>query len=283
MPAGDSPDDLTAAMVTRDDDPALLGEALDAAIAEGLAEPVLVVDMSRGDGVRAACAERGDAVRYVAAPESTGISDSRNRAIARARTRYLVFVDADAVVAPGWTNAMRAAFDRVDGVAVVGARCSARWSKPPPRLFRTAPAGDFLSLFELGDQPVDVPRVVGTSFAVDRERIGSEPFRLHLGIGPDTRLGGEEVDLCERVRADGWRVRYEPGARVEHAIRPGRATWRSMLRRAFHAGQEGRRLGRRLDPLPRPARPADRVFQAAIAPAFAAGMLVGQCTSRSRS
>ena len=268
--------EVTPAMVTSDDDPALFAEAIDAVIAEGLAEPVLVVDMSRGGGIRSVCEERGHSVRYVAAPDSSGISDSRNRAVSETSTRHLVFVDADAIVTPGWAAAMRAAFDRVEGVAIVGARCSARWSEPPPRLFRTAPAGDFLSLFELGDEPLDVPRVVGTSFAIDLERVPREPFRVDLGIGPESRLGGEEVDLCERVRAAGSRVRYEPEAHVLHAIRPGRATWRSMLRRAFHAGQEGRRLGHRLDPLPRQPRPADRVFQAAVAPAFAAGMLAGR-------
>jgi GT2 family glycosyltransferase len=267
--------DVTPAMVTSDDDPVLFAEAIDAVIAEGLAEPIVVVDMSRGGGIRSVCEERGDSVRYVAAPDSTGISDSRNRAVAAARTRYLLFVDADAIAARGWAAAMRAGFDRADEVAIVGARCAARWAEPPPRLFRTAPAGDFLSLFELGDQPLDVPRVVGTSFAMDLERVPDEPFRVELGISPESRLGGEEVDLCERVREAGWRVRYEPEARVRHAIRPGRATWRSMLRRAFHAGQEGRRLGRRLDPLPRRMRPADRLFQLAIAPAFTAGRLVG--------
>jgi GT2 family glycosyltransferase len=283
MAEGGAPADLTPGMVTCDDDPALLAEALDAVIAEGLPEPVLVVDMSRGDAVRSACAERGDAIRYAGAPDSSGISDSRNRAIAATRTRYLGFVDADAIASPGWAAAMRGAFDRVEGVAIVGARCTARWAEPPPRLFRTAPAGDFLSLFELGDEPLDVPRVVGTSFALDLDRIPDEPFRTDLGIGPDSRLGGEEVDLCERVRQAGWRVRYEPNAHVRHVIRPGRATWSSMLRRAYHAGQEGRRLGHRLDPLPRQARPADRVFQAAVAPAFAVGMLVGPWSSRSRS
>jgi GT2 family glycosyltransferase len=198
-------------------------------------------------------------------------------------TRYLLFVDADAIATSGWAAAMRSAFDRVERVAIVGARCSARWSAQPPRLFRTGPAGDFLSLFDLGDEPLDVPRVIGTSFAMDLERIPGEPFNVGLGIGPNSHLGGEEVELCERVRAEGWRVRYEPQARVHHAIRPDRATWSSMLRRAYHAGQEGRRLGRRLDPLPREAEAADRVFQAAIAPAFAAGMLVGSWSSRSRS
>jgi mycofactocin glycosyltransferase len=267
--------DVTPALVTCDDDPGFLAEALDATIAEGMAEPVLVVDMSRGDGVRRVCTERRKAIRYVAAPDSQGVSDSRNRAVAAARTRYLLFLDADALPTRGWSAAMRRAFDEADRVAIVGARCPARWTDRPPRLFRTGVAGDFLSLFELGDYAIDVPRIIGTSYAIDLERVPAVPFPLELGFGPGTRLAGEEVELCERARADGWRVRYEPSAIVFHTIKPGRATWRSMLRRAFHAGQEGRRLGRRLDPLPRRMRMRDRIFQAAITPAFAAGMIVG--------
>jgi glycosyltransferase involved in cell wall biosynthesis len=267
--------DVTPAMVTCDDHPGFLAEALDAVVSEGLAEPIVVVDMSRGDGVRAVCAERGEAIRYVAAPDSRGVSDSRNRAVAAATTRYLLFLDSDAIPTRGWAAAMRGAFDRVDGVAVVGARCPARWTDPPPRLFRTALAGDFLSLFELGDEPIDVPRIMGTSYALDLTRVPAAPFPLEIGIGPGQRIGGEEVELCERARRDGWRVRYEPGAVVFHTIRPGRATWRSMLRRAFNAGQEGRRNGRRLEPLPRQTGLGDRLFQAAIAPAFLAGTLRG--------
>ncbi len=261
-------------MVTCDDHPGYLGAALDAVIGEGMAEPVLVIDMSRGDGVRQVCGERGDAIRYVAAPDSRGVSDSRNRAVAGARTRYLLFLDSDALPMPGWAAAMRGAFERAERVAIVGARCPAKWTDRPPRLFGTALAGDFLSLFELGDQPIDVPRIMGTSYAIDLERVPPDPFPVELGFGPDSRLAGEEVELCERARREGWRVRYEPAAVALHTIRPGRATWPSMFRRAFHAGQEARRLGRRLDPLPRETRPADRIFQALIAPAFAAGMLL---------
>lgn len=267
--------DVTAAMVTCDDHPGFLAEALDAAIAEGMAEPIVVVDMSRGDGVREVCAERGEAIRYIVAPDSRGVSDSRNRAVAAVDTRYLLFLDSDALPTPGWAASMRRAFDAVDRVAIVGARCPARWTDRPPRLFRTPVAGDFLSLFELGDEPIDVPRIMGTSYAIDLERVPDEPFPLELGFGPGSELAGEEVELCERAHADGWRVRYEPSAVVFHTIRPGRATWRSMLRRAFNAGREGRRLGRRLEPLPRRPHLADRLFQAVIAPAFLAGVLRG--------
>jgi hypothetical protein len=158
---------------------------------------------------------------------------------------------------------------------VVGARVLARWTERPPRLFRSGFAGDFLSLFDLGDEPLDVPRIMGTSYALDLERVPDQPFPPELGYQIGNPLGGEEVELCERAVREGWRVMYEPAAVVSHIIRPGRATWRSMFRRAFHAGQEARRMERRHDPLPRRATPRDRLFQAAITPAYAAGFAIG--------
>src|SRR5439155_20480060 len=56
-----NPAGATAAICTADDDPVLFGRVLDAAAAQA---PTVVVDMSRGDAIRAAAKERGDAVRY---------------------------------------------------------------------------------------------------------------------------------------------------------------------------------------------------------------------------
>ena len=259
-------------MATRDDDPSIFARALDAALAEPLAEPPLVVDMSRGGDVRSVAGARGDRVRYVAYAESRGLSDSRNRIVTSVGTRYLAFVDADAVPAPGWSSALRNAFDRDERAAVVGARCVPVWPAAVPPLFETQPALDFLGMLDLGGKPLVVPRIVGTSFALDRDRLPrSEPFRLELGRTPDSELGGEEVALCDEVRAAGWDVVYEPAALVHHHVRPGRDSWRWMLRRAFVAGREAAHLRRRLEPLPRRSTARDRLFLAAVAPAFVAG------------
>ena len=40
--------DVTVAMPTFDDDPVVLGYALDAALEQGLTQPIIIVDMSRG-------------------------------------------------------------------------------------------------------------------------------------------------------------------------------------------------------------------------------------------
>jgi GT2 family glycosyltransferase len=38
------------------------------------------------------------------------------------------------------------------------------------------------------------------------------------GFDPSIFLYMEDVDLCRRLRATGWRVRYEPGVSVEHDV-----------------------------------------------------------------
>lgn len=119
--------DITVAIPTFDDDPVVLGYALDAALAQGLVHPITIVDMSRGSEVAAAARARGKGVRVIRCPDSRGVSDSRNRLVALVETRYLLFLDADAVPTPGWAEAMRRRFDDDERAAVVGARCLPHW------------------------------------------------------------------------------------------------------------------------------------------------------------
>ena len=268
--------DLTVGIPTADDDPRILARALDAIVAEPLEQPVLIVDMSRGDGIREVASRFGDRVRLVPFPESSGVSDSRNRLIALAETRYLLMIDADAVPEPGWAAAIRAAFGRDGRAAVIGGRCLPVWPKQPPPLFTTAPAFDFLGMLDLGAEPRPVPRIMGTTYAIDRERLpGDPPFPVEIGRRPGSLLAFEEVAYCLGVESAGWTVWYEPSAVVHHHVRAGRDSWRWMLRRAFIAGRESRLTRERLEPLPRSMHARDRLFLAAIAPCFLAGKAVG--------
>ncbi|KKL17430.1 hypothetical protein LCGC14_2485670, partial [marine sediment metagenome] len=204
---------------------------------------------------------------------------SRNRLVALVNTRYLLFADADAVPDHGWATAMRRAFDRDERVAVVGARCVPVWPGHMPLLFDTAPALDMLGMFDLGPNPLEAPRIVGTSFALDRERLpATPPFSRELGRRPDSPFGQEEVHYCLAVRRAGWRLRYEPAAVIRHHVRPHRARWAWMRTRAFVAGQESRIVGH-LEPLPRTMGPRDLLFRALIAPWFIAGRTRGADSS----
>jgi GT2 family glycosyltransferase len=266
--------DLTIAIPAFDDDPEVFGRVLDLAIAHGDGAPILVVDMSTRDGVREQCAARTRHVRHDPFPQSGGVSHSRNRCVALADTRYVTFLDSDAFAEPGWARAQRARLDD-ERVAVVGSRILGAFERRPPRLMRSVTASDWLSLFDLGDEPVDVPRIIGTSYGLDRQRVPQPPFDESIGRKPGWPLAMEENVLCDVARADGWRVVYEPASVVRHRIPGERASWRWMWRRAHTAGRETRAAGR-FEPIPRPPLTLrDRAFQAAVAVPFGLGVLAG--------
>ena len=128
-----------------------------------------------------------------------------------------------------------------------------------------------LWVLDLGMQPCELLRVMGTGFAPDRERLPRpEPFRLKFARRPGRLLTGEEIQLSRDVRPAGGRIRYEPGATVEHRVRAERLSWRWMLRRAYTGWWP-----ERADPFPRALAPLDRALQLATTPALLAGRLRG--------
>ncbi|HVF34005.1 MAG TPA: glycosyltransferase family A protein, partial [Candidatus Saccharimonadia bacterium] len=111
--------DIRIAIPTFEGDPALLRHVFDSA-SQQTQHPVLVVDMSGTDVVADAAAAVGG-VDVVRLRESRGVSHSRNECVRCAGTRYVLFLDSDAIPEPGWLAAMRAGFEQ-PGVAIVGAR-----------------------------------------------------------------------------------------------------------------------------------------------------------------
>jgi GT2 family glycosyltransferase len=267
-------DDITVAIPTFEGDPALLRRVFQAA-AQQTQHPVVVVDMSRTDVVAGAAAAISG-IDVVRLRDSRGVSHSRNECVRRARTRYVLFLDSDAIPEPGWLAAMRGGFEQPD-VAIVGARILPAWPRRPPLLIDSVTARDWISMFDLGDEPRPVPRVMGTSYAVDRERVGDAPFDEALGRRPGVAVAHEEVQLAIDAAHAGWRCWYAAGAVVHHHIGRERTTWRFMLQRAFTAGREVALAPREgLPPLPRPPlRWRDHAFRALVAPAFLAGRLRG--------
>ena len=268
--------EVTIGIPACDDDPRVLSLALDAIAAEPVAHAPVIVDMSSTDRIAELVRARPERIRYVRRRESTGVSESRNRIVDLAETRHVLFLDADAVPLPGWAGAVSDAFAVSDDVALVGARIVPVWPGRAPPLFASTIALELLGMLDVGDEPCDLPRVMGTSYALDRETLGgSQPFRTELGRRPGGLLAWEEVQLSLDVQEAGGRIRYEPRAVVRHHVRPERLRWRWMLRRAYAAGRETRRRPDRLDPFPRPLTVRDRAFQVATGPAFYAGRVRG--------
>jgi GT2 family glycosyltransferase len=262
----------TVAIPAFNPDPQVFQRVLGAVLS--LHRPVVVVDMSTDNRVIDLCRAGGSLVKYERFTQSTGVAQSRNRCVELSSSRYVVFLDVDAFPCGDWAAPMLRRLSEPD-VGVVGARIVPAWRGRPPRLFQSYTAGIMLSLLDLGPTSIDLPVIIGTSYAVDRERVPSPPFDESVGRRPGVQLSGEENKLCIESRRMGYRVVYEPDSVVFHDIAPIRLRWRWIWARAYTAGRERRFVGPG-DPFPHPPpRRNDHAFKAAVALPFLAGRLRG--------
>jgi len=89
---------------------------------------------------------------------------------------------------------------------------------------------DTVSALDMGRHPAPVAPLSGVSYVPSAALLVR---RAALGGGFDeTMRVAEDVDLVWRLAGAGWRVRYEPGAQVDH--QHPRATGEWLRRRAFY-------------------------------------------------
>jgi N-acetylglucosaminyl-diphospho-decaprenol L-rhamnosyltransferase len=240
----------------------LLVQCIASLRADGI-ERIVVVDNASSDG--SADAARAADVEVVALESNVGFGSGANHGVVRTDTPYVVVCNPDLEVEPGANKALVEVLDGDQALGIVAPRIET----PDGRLYpsaRTFPdmvdaAGHAFLHFVWRDNPFsrrykmldwdhstpgDVDWVAGTYFMARRsawDAVGGfdEDFFMYL----------EDVDLCWRLREAGWRTRYEPAARVVHAI--GRSTdqtpyrmiaehHRSLLRYASKTMRGPRRL-----------------------------------------
>ena len=187
------------------------------------------------------------------AEPNSGLSHARNRALAWANDDedVIAFVDDDAVVDPGWHDALRRRWDDAPPeVACIGGPIRPRFDAPEPPWLSDAitPA---LTLLDRGPEPVDLDpsreeAVYGANISFRagplREAGGFNPDWGHSG---DRIFFGEEDEAQRALARNGYRTRYIPDASVLHVIAPERLTRRSFVKRRYAFGKAlGARGGR---------------------------------------
>lgn len=150
--------------------------------------------------------------------------------VAGDRPRWLVAANADVAVHPGALATLVAAGDADPGVGVVAPRLvledgSAQHHVHPfpsltalaavhlPGAARVLPAGRVMEGRWDAERAIDVDWAHGALLLVRRG-----PFDAIGGFDASQWLYAEDVDLCWRLARAGWRTRYEPSARVTHAV-----------------------------------------------------------------
>jgi N-acetylglucosaminyl-diphospho-decaprenol L-rhamnosyltransferase len=198
-------------------------------------DQIVVIDNASVDGSVEAVRARDPDVDLVALSTNVGFGAAVNRAIARTAAPYVLIVNPDVVVEPGSTKELVGVLDAHPDIGVVAPRIETEAG----RLYESArrfpsfgdalghaflhfvwPSNPYSRRYKMTDWDhgaADVDWVAGTHLLVRRtawDEIGGFDERFFMYM--------EDVDLCRSMAGHGWRVRYEPRARVVHGI--GRST-----------------------------------------------------------
>ena len=177
-----------------------------------------VVDNDSRDGT-SALLEQLENATVVRNRRNYGFGVANNQGAARARGRYIFFLNPDVCVNPGWLPPLVRRIESDDSIAAVGPMVLApdgSLQSAGPLLSRsgsTASYGD-------GDRPdrseYQLARVVdylGGGCLLVRRRAFNEVGGFDPAYG---LLYYEDVDLCLALAARGYRSVYEPRSRVTH-------------------------------------------------------------------
>ena len=180
-------------------------------------EVIVVDDASSDDTPQRLRAIAG--LHYRRNPRNLGFISACNAGATTARGEYIVFLNNDTVVQPGWLDALLRTFAEHADAGLVGAKLvypDGRLQEAGSIVFNDASGWNY-GRFEQPDDPRynhlrDVDYCSGAAIALP-----TELFR-RLG-GFDTRYAPayyEDTDLAMQVRAAGLRVLYQPASVVVH-------------------------------------------------------------------
>ncbi len=189
--------------------------------------PAVYVDSGSTDGSVAMARSMGVEVVELDMTRPFSAARARNEGFERLRrvapaSRYVLFVDGDCEVVPGWIERARAELEaRPDCAAVCGRRRE------------VDPAGSIYN--RLADLEWDTP--IGEAAACGGDSVmRAEAFEAVGGFDP-TAAAGEEPELCQRLRGAGWSVWRVDAEMTRHDL--GMTRFRQWWRRQYRGGYNG--------------------------------------------
>jgi GT2 family glycosyltransferase len=180
---------------------------------------VIVLLNGADEDVAALCAERVVGARVERSRVNLGFPAGTNRAAAHARGEFLVLLNDDTEIEPGWLDSLIGTADEHPRAGAIGSRIlfpdgsvqeagGVIWSDgTTAQVGRGLPPASLRHLFVR-----EVDYCSGASLLVRRST-----WRLVGGLDEDYFPGYyEDVDLCLAIRELGQQVLYEPRSRVVH-------------------------------------------------------------------
>ena len=187
---------------------------------------IILADNASTDGSAAWVSEQFPEIRIVTLEKNFGYCGGNNRAAIHARGKYLLFLNNDVEVTPGWLPPLAEMLDGDPRIAAVQPKLR---SYTDPAFFEYAgAAGGFLDRFgyplcrgrifftvekDAGqyDDACDISWASGAALCIRSDR-----FREIGGFDESFEFHMEEIDLCWQLWNRGNRVRYCPESTVFH-------------------------------------------------------------------
>ena len=222
---------ISVIMVSFMTGPALL-EAISAVIDDKEIFELVIVDNGNTYAARQKLSElvaEHDKIRMLQSHGNIGFAKGCNYGARMARGSHFLFLNPDAVIAPGTAMDLAQAGDKIDSPWIVGGRLKdvngneqrgSRRGELTPKsallsftLLHKLPWFDSLHLESdpLPDAPIEVPVISGACLMMSREC-----FDMTGGFDEDYFLHVEDIELCQRVRRMGGKVLFHPHADVLH-------------------------------------------------------------------
>jgi mycofactocin system glycosyltransferase len=200
-----------------------------------------VVDDGSGDPAAVAAVAAAHGAALVRRPVNGGPGPARNTGLLGLTTELVALLDSDTVPELGWIERL-AAHLADPAVAAAAPRIVPVPARPGWAGRYTAAACPL----DLGDAEARV--VPGTrvayvpTAALMTRRAALEQVAGPGGVFDPSLRRGEDVDLVWRLQEAGWRIRYDPAARVFHNEPDG---WAALLARRFRYGTSAAPLAQR--------------------------------------
>ena len=175
---------------------------------------VIIVDNGSTDGTGNFLATLEGDVKLITNAQNRGFSKACNQGAQAAAGAYLVFLNNDTVPHEHWLTELIDVADALDDVAVVGSKLlypdgtiqHAGVVTPPDHLYHFMRGN-----FPPANKPRDFQIVTAACLLIRRD------IFLALGGFDETFInGGEDVDLCLKIREHGYRVFYNPRSVLTH-------------------------------------------------------------------
>lgn len=213
--------------------------------------------------------------KYINIPKKS-LSFARNYGIKISKYNYVLFCDVDCVLENNWIAEIIRTFV-TEKASIVVTKILPVWEKKTKWFHSSKYIREFYSLLDLSNKVIEVNKVIGASFGINKKLLGNvAQFKENLGRKDGILIGGEETELCERIKNMKGVIAYTPFTFANHSVSSGRMSILWLFKRAYYEGYSRASKRGNIQPFTKKANTTDKLCLMLIAPFYVLGYLIAK-------